>query len=58
MQGIQTHIPETNHVSRGYIVAYYYYYYYYYYYSLQVRPKVGVNPSGSIWYRISEDRGV
>ena len=35
MHGSHTHIPETNQVPRGYIVAailFYYYYYYYYYY--------------------------
>jgi len=44
IQGSHTHIPETNHVPRGYIVtavlsllfmvplSYYYYYYYYYYF--------------------------
>jgi hypothetical protein len=40
MQGIYTHIPETNNVPREYTVAaivvavYYYYYYYHHYYLL------------------------
>ena len=59
MQGIYTHIPETNYVPREHGVAaillflfMYYYYYYYYYYLL----KLGCNPVAVVILHVYKTR--